>query len=129
MNKTAQDLHQILEDVPKDLPFYLDVLTTAGHLHSAGYGVDEHSLHEDGFPSRALIFAPVFTDKGQIDLMFEIRVNTLNTLQMAAEDCGVNYRTIQRWRDEGHIIVFEKNGKQVVPSEIVKEYAAKKGHI
>ncbi|MCP4342882.1 MAG: helix-turn-helix domain-containing protein [Desulfobulbaceae bacterium] len=99
--------------VPKNIPAYLSMLTTAGHLHAAGYDVQESALHEDGFPCRALIFAPILigvdgNDKidGHLQAMFEIRVNILLTIQEAAEECGVGYRTIQRWRDEKKIPVF-----------------------
>ena len=98
--------------------------------------MQESGLHNDGVPCRALIFAPVFIGEddteeidGHLNMMFEIRVNVLMTIQEAAEECGVNYRTIQRWRDEKKVPVFTKDGKQLFASEIVKDYAAKQGHI
>ena len=61
--------------------------------------------------------------------MFEIRVNILLTIQEAAEECCVGYRTIQRWHDEKKTQVFEIGGKQLFASERVKDYTAQKGHL
>ena len=61
--------------------------------------------------------------------MFEVRANALLTMQQAAEECKVNYRTIQRWRDEKKIPVITVEGKQLFPSGIIKDYACKQGHL
>lgn len=78
------------------------MLTTAGHLQAVGYDVEEASLHNDGAPCRALIFAPILMGEdgsdeidSHLSAMFEVRVNILLTIQQAAEECGVGYRTIQ----------------------------------
>ncbi len=130
------EIQKSTKDVPKDIPPFLTMLTTAGHLHSAGYDVQESPLHEEGAPGRALIFTPVFLGEegnneidGHLDMMFEVRVNVLLSIQDAALECNVGYRTIQRWRDEKKIPVFEVNEKQRFASEIIKDYAAKKGHL
>jgi hypothetical protein len=60
MIENKVELEKILKKVPKGLPNYLHMICTAGHLHEAGYGaVDSISLHDEGFPCRGLIFAPV----------------------------------------------------------------------
>ena len=107
--ENMKKLEKALANCPEGLPFFLDALTKAGHLLAAGYSVQEEAIHEEGFPGRALIFAPVLLDEGgYLDILFEIRCNALLTIQQAAEECGVTYRTIQRWRDEKKILSFEK---------------------
>lgn len=116
-------LEAALQDVPGNLPFYLGALTTAGHLHAAGYAVTEDQVDEAGLPGRALIFCPVLLDDGgHIDAMIEVRMNVLFTLQQAASEAGVSYRTVQRWRDEGRLFVIERDGRQFFPSGPFKEF-------
>lgn len=136
MKEFPQALQKAIDSVPDGLPLFLNILTGAGHLYNSGYGVEEHSLVDQGLTGCALIYAPVMMyDEetkeydGYLDFMFEVRMNILLTMQQAAEECGVNYRTIQRWRDEKKIMVVTINGKQFLPSEMVKDYAARKGHL
>lgn len=135
MKEPSQKLQKVLDEVPKDLPYLLGILTTAGHLYTAGYNVEEHLLVDEGFPGCAVIYTPVViyddeTEKySHLNLMIEVRANALLTMQQIAEECNVNYRTIQRWRDENKIPVLPVKGKQLFPSEIVKDFAGKKGHI
>lgn len=135
MENNYSEIQEVLKAVPKDLPFYLKVLTIAGHLLAGGTRmVKEVPLHAGGAPGRALVFTPVIIEpekKGgqtrHLNTMVEIRFNILLTIQEAAEECGVGYRTIQRWRDEHGLPVFPVKGKQFFASEILKEFAAKQG--
>lgn len=136
MENNYTEIKEALKSAPSGLPVYLGMLTSAGHLHAAGYDVQEASLHEEGLHCRALILCPVLIGEGgskkidgHFNTMFEIRMNMLLTIQETAKECGMTYRTIQRWRDEGKIPVFEKDGKQLFASEILKDYAARKGHL
>jgi hypothetical protein len=135
MAEKQTEIEEILKSVPKDLPPFLSMLMVAGHLHAGGYQVQE--ARAEGYPGRAVIFAPVILQRedgsgieGSIDMMFEIRMNVLFTLQEAAEEANVNYRTIQRWRDEYKIPVLKRSdGKEFVPSLPLMEYAQKMGHV
>lgn len=138
MAKAPASIKKALKAVPQDLPFYLSILTTAGHLKAAGIpDITEEPLHDDGRPGQALIFCPVIVEneetgeiEGTIDFMIEVRANALVTIQQAAAQCGVGYRTIQRWRDEELIFPVTKSGKkQLFPLELVREVARKKGHL
>lgn len=120
-----KQLEKALENCPKELPFFLNALTTAGHLMAAGYEVVQEQVDPELLPGTALIFAPVLLEDGHIDMVFEVRANVLFTIQQAAEECGVTYRTIQRWRDEKKILCFEVGGKQLFPSAILKEQVAR----
>lgn len=134
MNK---ELKQAISGVPKNLPLYLGGLTTAGHLHSKGYNVQEQSLRDQGYKGCAIIFMPILIwdeDRkkhiGSIETMWEVRMNLLLPMQEIANECGVSYRTIQRWRDENKITpVVKEDGKQLFPAEIVADYAARQGHL
>ena len=127
-NEDQKQLEKALANNPKGLPFYLDALTTAGHLLAAGYSVQEQT-DSALLPGQCLIFAPVLlAEGGYINAMFEVRLNLLFTLQQAADECGVSYRTIQRWRDEKKIVCLEIDGKQLIPSGILREAVAKMRH-
>jgi len=135
MNEQYQDLNKTLSAMPSGLPFHLESLTAAGHLYAEGYAVCEKPLHDEGLYGCALIFTPVTVENeekeliGYLNMMYEIRANTLLTMQQAAEECGVDDRTIQRWLDEEKIPPVTIKGKQFFPSEIIKDYAAKQGHL
>jgi hypothetical protein len=135
-DKKMEEFKKATTKVPKNLPFHLHALTTAGHLHAAGLNVTEQSFTEDGYPGCGLIFTPVmvveddtFEPIGTLPVMYEVRVNILMTIQRTAEQCGVDYRTIQRWRDAKKISFVEIDGKQLFPSEIALDYAASQGHV
>ncbi len=137
MEKDYKEIQKELSNVPKNLPFHLHTLTSAGYLHAAGYNVTEQSLAEDGFAGCCIIFTPVMVlddesnkFSGCINAMYEIRLNALVSMQFAANECNVDYRTIQRWRDSKKIIpVVMPDGKKLFPLGIVRDYAAKQGHL
>lgn len=132
--KIPKKLEKVLSEVPKGLPFALRCLTTAGHLHSNGFEVQEDTPEVD-YPGCRYIFAPLpaFEDdgsyQGHINMMFEVRANMLVSLKDTANECNVTIRTIQRWRDEKKIPVVTIKRKQYFPIEIAKDYAARQGHI
>ena len=81
-------------------------------------------------PGRALIFAPIIMEGKQdshIDCMFEIRMHVMLTLQQAAEEAGVGYRSIQRWRDEHGLPVFKYGNRQMIILGILRDFAEEKG--
>ena len=136
-NQLPLKIRNALKKVPKGLPFFLQALTSAAHIFLTDQDeVKEQSLTEDGFTACALIFAPIYVcdDEnneydGQLNIMYEVRANILMSMQDIANECGVDYRTIQRWRDQGEIVPVQFGDKQLFPDGIVKDVARKKGHI
>ncbi len=137
MTKSDKKFQGVFSKIPAGLPLHLNNLTAAGHLHAAGYAVDEHSFESEGMPSCATILTPIMIsddESGEYDshimAMYEVRANALLTIQQAANLCGVGYRTIQRWRDEKKISYLTlSDGKQLFPSEMLKDYATNHGRL
>lgn len=137
MKGLTKELQEILDKIPGNLPLVLSLFTGAAHMYNKGYPVQVDNLVDDGLPGCSNVFTPILLQndetgeyEGYIKMMVEVRMNMLLTIQQVADECNVDYRTIQRWRDSSKIpVITTEEGKQLFPVEIVQDYAAKMGHI